>query len=136
MSLLRSVVVSGFIVCSNAGFAGSDDSNSRWKDQQGRFEETKAIPIPVPSVTPFDSDPKARQIYLDEYRAAYRTILAKINVDCRMSVKGPYQKASDTGWRNGMRAAIERYPERVLEIYGFTLEEYRRTTGKEFYKDE
>lgn len=121
-----------------AGWSDIHRFNEDYENLETAIEYIKAkdVQIPVPPTTPFDSDPTANKIYLEDYRTAYRTILANINVECRMSVEGEYRKASDTGWRDGMRAAIKRYPEKLLEIYGFTLEDYRRTTGKEYLGDE
>jgi hypothetical protein len=91
-----------------------------------RIEAAQKIPVPQPKTTPYDSDPKAKAIYTEEYIKAYRLILAAVMVDCHMGVKGPYEKAFQDGWVDGRKTAMKDHPEKVAEMYGVSLEDYQR----------
>ena len=96
-----------------------------------RIEGVRKSDIPLPKVTPYDSDPKARAVYLEEYSAAYRLVLAEVMGDCHMAVKGSYENAVRDGWRDGKKAAMQTYPEKAARMYGVSLEDYLR-----YFKDE
>jgi len=86
--------------------------------------------IPLESIfvpkSPFDADPEARKLYVSEYRFAYRTVLAEVDVDCYMSISGPFQIPMERGHRDGLADAKKKYPEKVARMWGITLEEYRK----------
>ena len=96
--------------------------------QEERLAQAKERPVPEPPQTPFDSDPKAREIYLLNYRGGYRTILAEVMIDCHMGVAGPYLKAMQRGWQDGLTAGRKQYPEKAAKIYGMTLDEYLKSS--------
>ena len=89
-----------------------------------RIEAARKIDVPLPAKTPFDADPKEREVYLQEYRSAYRLVLAMVQVDCHMGVKGYYEKAFQQGWKDGRDAAMNAHPEKVAATYGISLSEY------------
>ena len=62
----------------------------------------KDSPIPVPTTTPFDSDPQKRKEYLDAYKAGYRNALIlerKIRFIAVEYEKSPLPK--HVGWNGG-----------------------------------
>ncbi len=83
------------------------------------------IPVPIPEKTLFDNDPKARAIYLEEYCAGYRTVLATVIIDCHMGVKGPYLEAMQQGWADGKNAALKAYPEKAAKLLGIPWDQYK-----------
>jgi hypothetical protein len=103
-----------------------DIAVSSEKDPEQRLKMIPLESILVPNKTPFDADPTARKIYVDEYRIAYRTVLAEVFVGCYMSVQGPYQKAMDSGNKDGLAAARQKYPEKAARALGMSLEDYRK----------
>jgi len=91
-----------------------------------RIKAAQKIIVPEPLNTPYDSDPKAKAIYTEEYIKAYRLILAAVMVDCHLGVKGPYEKAFEDGWVDGQNTAMKRHPNKVAEMHGVSLEDYQR----------
>ncbi len=90
-------------------------------DVIARIELARKLEVPVPKATPYDSDPKAREIYLEEYTKAYRLVVAEVVVGCHMTVNGRYKAAMQDGWNDGRRAAMRRYPEKAAKL-GSSLE--------------
>lgn len=96
------------------------------KDPSKRIQMIPLDSILVPNKTPFDADPEARKIYVEEYRLAYRTVLAEVDVGCYMSISGPFQIPMERGHRDGLADAKRKYPEKAARVLGLTLEEYRK----------
>jgi hypothetical protein len=93
-------------------------------DVTARIAAAQKITVPVPEKTLFDSDPKARKIYLEEYCAGYRTVLASVVTDCHMGVKGPYLEAFQQGWEDGKNSALKAHPEKAAELIGIPSVQY------------
>jgi hypothetical protein len=91
-----------------------------------RMKAAKLLHVPIPNTTPYDADPKAKKIYLEEYRSGYRTVLAEVWGDCHMGVKSPYFKAYQHGWSDGIADAKKEHPEKAAAELGISLEEYLR----------
>jgi hypothetical protein len=72
-----------------------------------RFASTKDLPVPEPAKTPFDADPAAREVYLVEYRRAYRQMAAGFEVECELVAGIPYREAIIDGHGAGVLAAFK-----------------------------
>lgn len=92
------------------------EPKSAERDPLERLIAARRLPVKDPASTPFDSDPAARKVYLEEYRAGYRSILAGVDVACHMGVKGPDFEAYQAGWRAGKEAARKDNPGKATEI--------------------
>lgn len=91
-----------------------------------RLKAARHLPVKDPASTPYDSNSQAREVYLEEYRAGYRSILAAVDIICHMGVKGPTFEAFQAGWNDGKKAARKDHPEKVAEMLGVPLEDYLR----------
>lgn len=98
---------------------------SEQDDVAARIAAVQKIPVPMPEKTPFDSNRKAREIYLEEYCAGYRTVLAAVFVDCHMGVLGPYFDAFQQGWTDGKNAALTAHPEKAADLLGIPWDQYK-----------
>jgi ankyrin repeat protein len=98
-------------------------------DSVKRLKAARQLPVKAPVSTPYDSDPQAREVYLEEYRAGYRSILAAVDIICHMGVKGPTFEAFQAGWSDGKKAATKDHPEKAAEIMGVPLEDYPCLSG-------
>ena len=101
-------------------YGESADTNGTLLDLQRKIEESKKIAVTLPATTPFDSDPKLRDIYLDQYQAGYRNIVADLKLiqfpenffkDHHMTERifNVYMQ----GWRDGTSKALKDHPEKV-----------------------
>lgn len=95
-------------------------------DSIERLKIARKLPVPEPATTPYDSDSKAKEVYLNEYRSGYRSILAAVDIGCHMGVKGLYFNAFQDGWSDGIEAAKKNHPEKVAQMMGMPLENYLR----------
>jgi len=93
-------------------------------DSVKRLKAARLLPVKDPASTPYDNDPQAREVYLEEYRAGYRSILAAVDIGCHMGVNGPTFEAYQAGWKAGKEAAASDHPEKAAEMMGVPLEVY------------
>ena len=77
------------------------------EDTMQQLDAAREADVPVPSVTPFDSNPEERVAYLDAYRDGYRSGLVSLNVLFHKP------DASDTvrtqGWQAGASAGFGKH---------------------------
>lgn len=99
-------------------------------DVAARIAAVQKIPVPLPEKTPFDSSRKAREIYLEEYCAGYRAVLAAVFVDCHIGVLGPYFEAFQQGWTDGKNAALTAHPEKTADLLGIPWDQYKAMIGE------
>ena len=78
-----------------------------------RIEVAQKLKVPLPESTRYDTDLKAREVYLEEYKKAYWLVLAGVTADCHMTIKGFYEDAFRNGWQDGRKAAMKMYPEKA-----------------------
>jgi hypothetical protein len=64
---------------------------------------TRADDVLVRSVTPYDSDPPAREAYLEYFYAGYRLSIGGTNMTCCL-LDVPHRQARVTGWYDGQWA--------------------------------
>jgi hypothetical protein len=113
---------------SNAASSNSLDKSNKslipaeQDDTLTRLQAAKKLQIPLPLTTPYDSDPKKRDVYLEEYQSAYRSILAAVDIGCHMGVKGVTFLAYQDGWTAGIKAARKDHPEKWAEMLGVPLD--------------
>ena len=137
MNFFKTLAIVGVMgvgmVYGEEGSSNSKSSNSLDKSNRSlitaeqddtikRLQAAKKLPVPLPPTTPYDSDPKKRSVYLEEYQSGYRTILAAVEVDCHMGVKGETFHAYQDGWLDGKHAGIKDHPEKLAEMWGVPLE--------------
>ena len=106
-----------FIAASKS--AESDDSVKR-------LEAARQLPVNEPTTTPYDNNPQAREVYLEQYRAGYRSILAAVDIGCHIGVKGSHLKAFQDGWNDGIATGKKDHPEKAAEMMGIPLRDYLR----------
>jgi len=123
---MKRLLLAALLTLALGSISLADIDVSSEKDPDKRLKMISLESIPVPKSPLFDADPPARKIYVEEYRLAYRTVLAEVYGDCYMSVQGPYQKAMDSGHKDGLAAARQKYPEKAARALGLTLEEYQK----------
>jgi hypothetical protein len=71
----------------------------------GSVDKKEIAEVPVPAVTPFDSNQLERQIYLDSYKDGYRS--AKHGGEFTPQYRrGPFPLARELGWQAGAAAAM------------------------------
>lgn len=99
-----------------------------------RLKAASLLPVPQPISTPYDKDPVAKKIYLDQFNAGYRTVLAAVTFDCHMGVRGPYLEAFQQGWSDGIKAAKKDHPEKEAEMLGMTLEMFNQIKRQDSLK--
>ena len=101
-------------------YGEGSDTNNPIQDLQQKIDESKKIAVTLPTTTPFDSDPKLRDIYLDQYQAGYRNIVADLKLfqfpenffkDHHMSERifNVYMQ----GWVDGTSKALKDHPEKA-----------------------
>lgn len=108
-----------------SAFAEEGASVLTQPDPAARLAAAK-LPVPAPETIRF-TDPVERAVYLTEYEAAYRSILAKVEIDCHLGVVGPTLRAWREGWADGIIAVRRNHPEIVAEMMGVPLMMYLAT---------
>ena len=101
-------------------------------DPVKRIDLVRGISIPLPQKTPYDSDPDRRATYLEEYKIAYRTVLAAVAVECHMSVKGRSEEPMRAGWEDGRTAALILPSDQAAAALGLSVDEYRNLLSTTF----
>ncbi len=99
-------------------------------DAGERLKAARQLPVKDPASTPYNNDPLAREVYLEEYRAGYRSVLAVVSIDCHTGIKGPTFGAFQAGWNDGKNVATKDHPEKVAEMLGIPLSDYLRDLRK------
>lgn len=93
-----------------SALAGADSAADQSEnDVTRRLEAAKKIPVPMPTRTPFDSDPVAARIYLQEFAAGYRNVAGNMGIHCHMCLNSTFPSARCepylAGWRDGSETA-------------------------------
>ena len=72
--------------------------------EQVALKNRRSEDVLLRQVTPFDSEPEARQVYLDRFNAGYRLGLTGTNMTCCLMGDVPHAKAHTQGWYDGQWA--------------------------------
>lgn len=118
MNLFRILVMIGLV---GVGIVSGEsaDTNNSMLDLKQRIEGSKKIFVSLPAITPFDSVPKLRELYLEQYQAGYRNVVAELHLDpdfrfdFKKGVTEPVFKAVTQGWSDGTMKALKDHPEKV-----------------------
>ena len=87
-----------------------------------------AEPIPFPAATPFDSDAKKHEAYLNGFHTAWDYIARGIFLHGTLGVSKPagFEEAWDYGWKDGYKAAGDRW---MLESEKLRVEKTSQTNS-------
>jgi hypothetical protein len=119
MNFFKTLAMVGLVGVSVV-YGESVDTNNPKQDSQQRIEESKKIFVYLPTSTPFDSDPKLRDIYLKQYQAGYRNIVADLKPsqfpenlfkDHHMTER--IFNVYIQGWNDGTGKALKDHPEKM-----------------------
>lgn len=67
-------------------------------DSVKRLKAARHLPVKALASTSYDKDRQAPEVYLEENRPEYRSILAAVDIECHVGVKGPTFEAFQAGW--------------------------------------
>jgi hypothetical protein len=119
MNLFKTLAMVG-LVGVGVVYGEDADTNNPWQDFQQKIEESKKIFVCLPTSTPFDSDPKLRDIYLDQYQAGYRNIVADLKLSLFPEIFFKDHHMTERifnvyiqGWNDGTGKALKDHPEKM-----------------------
>ena len=83
-----------------------------------RIEIARRQAVPLPKITPYDTDAKARREYLTAFAGGYREVLAEVMIGCHMQVADGYAQVRLAGIADGERQAEKDHPEHYRRMNG------------------
>jgi hypothetical protein len=110
---MKRFIVVVFMFCLQMAFADDPAPASAQKEIDRRISEAKTVKVPLPKVTKYDSDPKAREVYLDAFTRGYQRAFAGI-MSTYCNVKWTYYIAEDAGYSAGQAQSYKDHQE-VIE---------------------
>lgn len=107
MKLSQSFLMVGFLIMASLVY-GQEAKPQEIKSKltQEQIRKSQNIPALLPPTTPFDSDPKAKAVYLENYQTAYRYFLAGLDYQGMDFPDKSLFKAYLQGQKDGISQAL------------------------------
>ena len=143
MKPLKTVALVGFLIMASLVY-GQEAKPQEIKSKltQEQIREAQKIPVSIPPTTPFDSDPKAKDVYLENYQTAYRYFMAGLDYQGMDFPDKSLFKAYLQGQKDGISQAVrdqmkdlifhpssKDYPERIATPEGIRVPWINSDTG-------
>jgi len=121
----------GLLVMGSLGYGEEEKAQAiKSKPTQEQIREAQKIPAPLPPTTPFDSDPKAKAVYLENYQTAYRYFMAGLDYQGMDFPDKSLFKAYLQGQKDGISQAV-RDQMKGLIFYGSSKDYTKRIVTPE-----